>query len=79
MTFWGFMKSQDYFTPLSHGPHVDGTDEDIKNHLTICKHNMAFSQAARMGFDPAAQYQLIWICQPLILHSNVPLFLKIYV
>ena len=48
LTFWGSMASrQDYFTLLSHGKQVDGTEEEVlhREHLTICKHDVAFSQA----------------------------------
>ena len=49
LTFWGFMESQDYFTLLSHGKQVDGTEEEILHR----ENSVTFSQAARMRFEPA--------------------------
>ena len=45
LTFWGFIESQDYFTLLSHGKQVDGTEEEILNR----ENSVTFSQAVRMG------------------------------
>ena len=46
---------QEYFTLLSHGKQADGTGGKFStgNHLTICKHSVAFSQAVRMGLEPS--------------------------
>ena len=50
LTFWGFMASgKDYFTLFSHGKQEQKRKFSIGNHLTICRHNEAFSQAVRMG------------------------------
>ena len=60
LAFWGFMASrQDYFTLLSHGKQVDGTEEEVfhRDYLTIPKHNVVFLQAVRMGFGPVQIHQ----------------------
>ena len=56
LTFWGFIASrQDNVNLFSHGKQEDGTEEEVlhREHLTISKHNVAFSQAVRMGFESA--------------------------
>ena len=55
-TFLGFMAiRQDYFTLLRHGKQVDGTEKEVlhrdpPHHLHAKR---GFSQAVRMGFEPA--------------------------
>ena len=49
LTFWGFMESQDYFTLLSNGKQVDGTEKEILHR----ENSVTFSQATRMGFESA--------------------------
>ena len=43
---------QDYFTLLSHDKQVDGTEEEVLHREPPHhQHNVAFSQAVRMGFE----------------------------
>lgn len=66
LTFWGFMASrQDYFTLLSHGKQVDGTEEEVlhrepPHHLQAQRGFLTSSpNGVRTCSDTAAEDQLI--------------------
>ena len=66
LTFMGFLASrQDYFTLLSHGKQVDGTQEDVRNrkpphHLQAQRGFLTSSpNGVRTCSDTAAEDQLI--------------------
>ena len=79
---------QDYFTLLSHGKLVDGTEEEVlhkelPHHLQAQRGFLTSSPTwVRTCSDTVAEDQLIrsqwqttWTWQPPILHLNVALFI----